>query len=385
MHIAFVILTALFGFFSLDVSPQNIETASLTEQYRVCTLENDEKRAIGVCLRELADSAYKAYTTAEIEGSLSLLTNTEKSQWCHEFMHYLGWELFEDTQSIADSFTKASGLCDSGMFHGAVEEYISENGLSVDVEGATRQLADEACEALHGPDVTYGLRGICYHGLGHGLMFLTGNDLPASLSLCDETNEQFTTSCYTGVFMENTLSKQIGLNADHESAFAYNDDPDFPCSILEDRHKDYCYFYRGSNLILENFGAYGPELFRGCLAVAGEYQHSCFRGIGANIPNPGTEAEVAAQRCEYALNVGPEAYEQCISGGLPSLIQIKLGDANAAVKYCDAVEEGYKDMCYQNAGMSLRGWTTEEHTLKEKCRSFRDAHAFELCMTLKTE
>ena len=49
----------------------------------------------------------------------------------------------------------------------------------------------------------------CYHGIGHGLMFYTANDLPRSLKMCEGFDTDFSRSnCANGVFMENFNADQ---------------------------------------------------------------------------------------------------------------------------------------------------------------------------------
>src|SRR5688572_23950906 len=94
---------------------------------------------------------------------------------CHSIAHTLGHEAYEAAGDFGAALLQADGICNSGFFHGVIEAHFA--GVE-DVAAATRTV----CAAY--PSGTYpGWQ--CHHGVGHGLMFSTANDLPGSVALCE--------------------------------------------------------------------------------------------------------------------------------------------------------------------------------------------------------
>ena len=76
-------------------------------------------------------------------------------------------------------------------------------------------------------------------------MIYTGYDLPRSLEICDQLQTSWDqTSCTGGVFMEN-ISSSYGIT----SKWLKDDDPIYPCQVVADRHKLYCYLMVTSRIL----------------------------------------------------------------------------------------------------------------------------------------
>lgn len=108
------------------IIPQDEPLVSLHQKYSNCLGTSMEKAESGSCLRNLAKETFKDYQASEIETELAKINDSNQAEWCHEFVHYLGWELMENN-SFSLAFSKASGACAYGMYHGIVEKYVSLN------------------------------------------------------------------------------------------------------------------------------------------------------------------------------------------------------------------------------------------------------------------
>ena len=351
----------------------------LRESYLNC-LEAGKDKEKGECLRNLASVAVQNYTIPEIDAEIRTITEPGQRMWCHEFVHYAGWELYKKEKSMYDAFSLASFECDSGMYHGITEEYINQASLSYSPKEFAEKVVPSACsgDKFKG-NVPEAMKYHCYHGLGHAFMFLTDNDLKESLSFCDLLGINFDDSCYTGAFMENVLGKQVGRTPSHPSKTAYDaSNPDYPCNILDDKYKEKCYIYKGvSNILVTNVDVKQSVL--NCTEVDPKYQESCFWGVGTNIPGPHISSSGAAEKCAAALEVSKTSYKQCISGGMAFLIQLNLGDPQSAVEYCEVIEPEFKTFCYQAAGLNLNTWKAPGESLKDKCAEFPSSEAKASC------
>ena len=368
-----IILGSIFIIFLAFNS--STEKLLLDESYLDCL--DKEYKETGECLRQLAGFAYSQNNAKSIEVAIEKI-DIRMLNRCHEFMHYLGWEAYINEGSLPEAFLVASGMCDSGMYHGIVEEYMNDSELNYTSEDLINIIIPNACETDFSNNQLEAVKHICYHGLGHGFMFITDNDLEEALNFCDYVKSDYGESCQSGAFMENVESKQVSRFGGHPKVFAYNDnDPDYPCSVLSQEYKNKCYAYKG---------AYGSKTgdyrgaFEACLDIDEDYQNVCFRGIGNNIPAPIFTPKEAGEKCRVALDFGPKAYSECVTGAMSFLIQLNLGSAMAAVEFCDAIEDDYKDNCYRRAGENLQLWLFEGEELESKCSFFSDEKAQKLCL-----
>jgi cytochrome c553 len=159
---------------------------------------------------------------------------------CHRIAHMMGAaSLLHFDGAVGMAFSAGSAICASGYYHGVLERAFSD--VSPEELGAVARAlcADPDVRAL--AYVAYQ----CVHGLGHGLMIYTGYDLPRSLRICDGlATARDQTSCTGGVFMEN-ISSSYGIT----SKWVRDDDPLYPCPVVAERHKLYCYLMVTSRIL----------------------------------------------------------------------------------------------------------------------------------------
>ena len=132
-------------------------------------------------------------------------------------MHDIGHAAYEKYGDFGEAMKYQDEVCNSGYLHGIIESRFSE---SDDVFADMKTMCDQYRSGSY-------MSWQCYHGIGHGLMFYTANDLPRSLKMCEGFDTDFGRSnCANGVFMEN-------FNADqklHISKFLKESDPFYPCA-----------------------------------------------------------------------------------------------------------------------------------------------------------
>src|SRR5688572_22725793 len=78
---------------------------SLQERYISCI--DNISGSKGSCFRKISKGILNNYSIADLEKIMSSLTS-DKRQLCHEFMHYIGWELYQKTGKLFDAFSQAS-------------------------------------------------------------------------------------------------------------------------------------------------------------------------------------------------------------------------------------------------------------------------------------
>jgi plastocyanin len=260
---------------------------------------------------------------AEIE------TDDALSRSCHSLVHEIGREAYREYGDVGEAMKYRDEVCNSGYLHGIIETKFTE---SEDVFADMQTMCDRY------PDGSF-LGWQCNHGLGHGVMFYTANDLPRSLEMCDELGEDFASSnCVNGVFMEN-------FNADqklHLSEFLKESDPFYPCMNQAERHKTDCYVYAPTYFL-----SLHPEDYAGALewcegAEAG-FGSACAYGVGTqtmkeNLNDPGFVESIC-------MGGAPEQTESCIRG-MAALSVSHHGALEPARDLCARLEPMNRPACY---------------------------------------
>lgn len=193
---------------------------------------------------------------------------------CHQQAHNVGRVAYKIYGS--EAFTYGNSACHSGFYHGAMEEFLKEEG-TFDLASKIKDVCSQFSTSFSNFE--------CLHGVGHGVMAYKNYDLPEALATCDllETNYE-SSSCYGGVFMENIVAAQgSGAVPGHETKWVSND-PHFPCNTLEDgtAMMRECYTMQTSwmlTLLRGNLDAVSAE----CLKSVAGYEGTCFQSLGRDV------------------------------------------------------------------------------------------------------
>ncbi len=108
-------------------------------------------------------------------------TDDALARSCHDLVHEVGREAYKKYGDFSEAMKYQDEVCNSGFLHGIIEARFSE---SDDVFADMRTMCDQY------PPESY-LSWQCYHGVGHGVMYYTANDLPRSLEMCDAFGSSF--------------------------------------------------------------------------------------------------------------------------------------------------------------------------------------------------
>lgn len=344
------------------------------EEYLRCIQLEAKDTEKGNCLNALAQFAYDTYEVSDVVSVLDTLSYPDRDHWCHEMMHYMGWRSYGAEKDISKSFMQSAELCDNGMYHGVMEEFLRRQGIEGDIADLIQNTCSTSLE--HHPDRSQGTMSLCYHGLGHGLMYITSADLKRSLDYCDLLSEADSYACYGGAFMEHIASKSVGPLSEKEK-------PDLAdvsyCDELSDKQKAACLSRQGFHNIMITKGDVG-EAMRLCLAIREENQEGCFQGVGGNTPTPSRSHADAALACKDAIGVAATSYQHCIKGALGFVIQLDHGDIQGMLDFCAATEESEQYFCYERAGDSAVYWLKDGESIEEKCALFPHREAEEACL-----
>lgn len=299
--------------------PQLSATAPLLEgqayidkrDYYIARIDTDGPRA---ALDELR---------VEMSTNEALLNN------CHPLVHELGRAAYE-RYGYNKAIAELDDVCNSGYIHGVIEQHFSSlDDISRDINSLCSEFLANTFAGWQ-----------CNHGLGHGIMYYTVNELPKSLGICEQlTSQEAVDACTNGVFMENYI---VG---DEFHSSDYTDDGDmlFPCheSYVDIDAKANCYLYAPTYFLSSELGTIEDAL--GNCRTNDEFESVCVRGVGGAVMKSNLARPLAVlQACED----GRVRVPSCYSGAL-SLYAFHHGGLEELSQLCTQLSGERYDVCVQ--------------------------------------
>jgi hypothetical protein len=196
-------------------------------------------------------------------------TDDALARSCHDLVHEVGREAYKKYGDFSEAMKYQDEVYNSGYLHGIIESHFSE---STDPCVAMQTMCNKH------PQDNF-LSWQCYHGIGHGVMYYTANDLPRSLEMCDTFSSSFAQAdCSNGMFMENFSADQKL----HLSEFLKESDPFYPCAEQADRHKKNCYLPASTYFLSLHKDDYAGAL-EWCHSAEDSFEEACAKGVGSQI------------------------------------------------------------------------------------------------------
>jgi cytochrome c553 len=285
----------------------------------------------------------------------SMKTNRLVNSGCHQIAHeigHAGYARYHD--NAAQALANGSMTCWSGYYHGVIERAFG---------GVPRsKVASIARSLCTGKAInkTYFLLYQCVHGLGHGLMIYSLNDLPYSLEVCDHLATAWDqTSCTGGVFMQNFLPGPMQIAP---TKWVSKKDLLYPCDKVAVRDKLYCYLMVTSRILpvvhydFRKAAAWCRKAQTGWVAT-------CFQSFGRDasgysVQNPAR----ILQLCRLAGSMERE----CIYGGSRDLTANDAGPTRA-IKMCLLAPASTRSYCFDGVGTILGGFANRTAARRAKC------------------
>ena len=254
---------------------------------------------------------------------------------CHQLSHTIGNKAVDHYGGdIAKAFLDGDSFCWSGYYHGVVERAVTLIGETQFIASA-----DNLCAAIPGKERYSFDYYNCVHGLGHGLMSVTENELFRSLSICDNlTGDWERKSCYGGVFMENIMVD----NRNEKTKFLKPDDLMYPCNAVAIAYKEQCYLMQTSYALSKN-GYNFHNAFELCSKVDPAFRDTCTQSIGRDASgNSVSDVKRTVEKCSLALDDNQET--NCIVGAVKDFISYYHG-GDKAQTLCFAFPERFQENC----------------------------------------
>jgi cytochrome c553 len=330
-------ITDLAQFVS-EASRRTPATAAFTPDKT--TIASCERKNTPSCLRQaFGNIAYRGGP----QKALSLLEQDDRTMPsvhadCHQITHMVGHAgLAHYNGNAAEALAHGAMTCNSGYYHGVIELAFG---------GAPRpkviRIARRLCTT---PSITKQefLLYQCVHGLGHGLMIYSGDDLPFSLRACDQLQTSFARiSCTGGVFMQNLMPGML------TSPYLKRSDPLYPCNVVAERHKLYCYL-EVTSVILPHVGYDWHKTAAWCRRSEHGWVATCFQSFGRDAS--GLSSYRPRRTIDICMIAGDMAGE-CFYAAARDYANNYAGGKEAAVM-CKLTPDRYRARCFEGIGTIL--------------------------------
>lgn len=247
---------------------------------------------------------------------------------CHPLTHVIGRVAADGFDNVGDAYAYGDGFCWSGYYHGVLESFVGKIGL----KNLTSRLNDVCASVKDAKSYGFDYYN-CVHGLGHGIMAITDDELFASLGYCDSLNgvwEQV--SCGSGAYMENVIID--GLN--HFTKYLRPTEPLYPCTESPEKYKQTCYLMQTSYVLKVNGGDF-RNLFEVCAGAEEAYRKACWQGLGRDASGR-SSSNAAATKATCFLGRNAEERAECVTGAVKDFISYFHADTQAKV-FCNSLED----------------------------------------------
>lgn len=294
---------------------------------------------------------------------------------CHQTMHLIGGNEYKRTKDIKTVMSRCSPVCFEGCYDGVIDEYFYEKSIALSgLDDSTIVKESKGiCGKAEDHEHTQ-LFNQCLHALGHTIMYVTQDDLPRSLKLCDQLTDPH--RCHSGAFMQNSYDFK---GIDHaKTKYLKEDDPMYPCNTLDDKYKKMCYAKQAQHFF-EISGQSWEKTIGLCQQVPNEYQDGCFHKIGILDTYSFSDVKDLNQICLKVQN--PKNRDSCIGGVASHIIIRKPGDIDKTIAFCSQVNAENKKTCYAWFGSALRSWEKDQEGLNKTCEKIKDKEYISDCQT----
>lgn len=254
---------------------------------------------------------------------------------CHPLTHVIGNAAAKKFETVSDAFLVGDSFCWSGYYHGIMEGIVNKIGyanLQAQINNICAPLAAKRKFSFDHYN--------CVHGLGHGVMAITEDELFDSLKLCDYLNEGWDrSSCWSGVFMENIIFDE----KNHFSKYLKTNDPLYPCDAVDDGYKNTCYLMQTSHM-LKAMGGDFAKVFALCSQAETPYQNTCYQSLGRDASGRSVSD---IQRTKAYCDLGKDFRQKsnCVIGAVKDFISYHHSDEQAK-SLCFSLDQSLQDICY---------------------------------------
>jgi len=309
---------------------------AVEQAFQTCPRSADRSGSI-VCFRNFLSDFVAQNGIQELLSALEIITKEESldPSYCHDVVHALG-QLGTEHQSVQETVVVCTDLCTYGCHHGAVEQYVA---TETDPQKQHQLVSDvvDACKSSN--------RAACFHGLGHGVSVLGNYELPTSLALCNQVEEESDRMyCGEGVLMElyepSTFDKPI---------------QEFP----------------------EDIGAF-------CESLESPYHITCYRMVGSHTYQRTQNKSAAVTACK---SIDQAFSGDCIAALSQNLYFMEQNNVGAVVEFCSQQTDAYAEDCLKGMlyGAEIAAQSSRKKEICEQWQEFEASNSNRTQSTVCTQ
>jgi hypothetical protein len=294
---------------------------------------------------------------------------------CHTITHNIGSATLARYKGDAAEAIGSGGamqdatMCGSGFYHGLIEyalrEAASPKALVAKVKGM--------CSDRKALATTFQLYQ-CLHGLGHGVMIFSGDNLPWALGMCDKLADSWSEqSCSGGVFMQNfNLPDKL---SPFQSTYVSDKNLLYPCTWVRAKYKFYCYLQITQHILYAT-GYDWKKTAAWCGKAPKPWAGICLQSFGRDAS--GASHYDAAAADGYCKLIDGEADKaQCIYGVARDFANNDAGGKRAA-GFCNLQSEGtLRGFCFYAVGTILDTLGKPKSWMTSTCSALAGGYAAE--------
>jgi hypothetical protein len=293
----------------------------------VAPLTASEFQAESTKLSDLMQNSGMDAVFSYVENAIT--NNPSFAKSCHPVLHKLGNMAYKHYGSYAAAIQYQNEICNSGYTHGVLEAYLS---TTPDIDQALKTACNPTVESFH--------EWQCFHGLGHGIMFVTLDDVQKSIDRCNTAlpSAFSRAACINGVFMQHFIVVDHQGNVPKTNPTSLND-----CASQQPAYKNDCYSYAPTAYLTVSDGEYMSAL-KWCNGAEPAYVAGCISGVGSETMKENiNKVETVKKVCEEADKTFVSA---CISGAVIMHIFFH-GSSSSAQQLCENQFKDHYGICTQ--------------------------------------
>jgi len=332
--------------------PENVDLLPPRAQQQVVEAENKDtafEKADEIAQTECADSQcfekhYQELVQNQTIGAafadlkVRYDENVFVRSLCHPLVHVIGRAAAQKYSDVAEAYRQGDHFCWSGYYHGVME------GILYDVAVPDLpQMINGICDSIPGK-ASYSFDYYnCVHGLGHGVMYVTQDELFEALELCDSIEGQWEKeSCYGGVFMENVITDF----ENHFTKYLKPQEPLYPCTVVPEKNKHACYLMQTSYVLKMN-GYNFVDAFEKCSTVEENHKDICYQSIGRDASGS-TVSDISRTHAYCMLARDLRQQFGCVIGAVKDFISYFHSDTQAK-QFCASFSAELQTVCLNTA------------------------------------
>lgn len=278
-------------------------------------------------------------------------------QYCHVLGHNLSSkETGKDPSKWKEVLTRCpNGVCANGCLHGSLmERFKSESLTDPELEQLKPELVG-VCEKRANWQPTKSQQGVCFHGLGHLLMYASAADINKSIEICNFLTSQsqtksYSRQCVDGAFMQIyqpleaedfALIKGKEVKKDQLARF---------CNQFSLQVKTECYLESWPLSADEILNPSGLIRFCSFTKDPVEKERCYFKTIGIITTKLSTQDKDMVNKINKLCTLLSENGEakQCFKSAATRLVRNDIKNGQKAVEICLKADKEIRDYCFSD-------------------------------------